>query len=93
MKKFEPGQIVLSEKVADRAAEDGEFNQLVLDCLRRHLSGDWGDLCLEDKKENEFSLDKHLRLLSTYVGAGQPPVWVVTEADRSATTVLFPDEY
>jgi hypothetical protein len=60
--------------------------------LRRHASGDWGDVDDEDRAANNWSVDHGLRLLSAY---GQPPdrLWIITEADRSVTTILRPDEY
>ena len=67
--------------------------QTEIEFLRRHMSGDWGDLSDEDVKENEFSLKEGLRLLSAYqTGKGQK-LWIITEADRSATTILLPSEY
>ena len=67
--------------------------QTATEFLRRHMSGDWGDLSDEDVKENEFSLKQGLRLLSAYqTGKGQK-LWIITEADRSATTILLPSEY
>lgn len=60
--------------------------------LVRHQQGDWGDLSHEDKLENDYSKDKHLRILSAYnTRAGR--LWIITEADRSATTFLLPEEY
>ncbi len=60
--------------------------------LARHAAGDWGDLCDHDRRENELSLEHGRRLLSSYpVGGGR--LWVITEADRSATTILLPEEY
>lgn len=61
--------------------------------LRRHAFCDWGDVCDEDRAENEFSLDKPLRLFSVYHDRGGTRFWIITEADRSATTVLLPDDY
>ena len=60
--------------------------------LQRHQSGDWGDLGEEDWRENDFAIGRALRIFSAY---GQPPdrLWVITEADRSVTTILRPDEY
>jgi hypothetical protein len=60
--------------------------------LERHQSGDWGDLEEEDWRENDFAVSRQLRTFSAY---GQPPdrLWVITEADRSVTTILLPDEY
>ena len=68
--------------------------QAAMHFLARHLRGDWGDLCEEDKQENEFSVRNGFRILSAYKlnGDGQK-VWIITEADRSATTILLPDEY
>ena len=67
--------------------------QTATEFLRRHMSGDWGDLSDDDVKENEFSLKEGLRLLSAYqTGKGQK-LWIITEADRSATTILLPSEY
>lgn len=89
---FQMGQLVATAGVAARMNEP-EFNNFVMESLKRHASGDWGDLSQEDKKENEFSLGKHLRLFSAYKKEGQPKIWIITEADRSVTTVLFPEEY
>lgn len=60
--------------------------------LSRHVRGDWGDLDEEDKKENELSVTEGFRILSAY-GKGDSRLWVITEADRSATTILLPREY
>jgi hypothetical protein len=74
-----------------RACEDFGVNPLNL--IDRHWSGDWGDLPEEDKKENEFSVDKQLRILSAYVIALDVKNWIITEADRSTTTILLAEEY
>ena len=68
--------------------------QTAIDFLRRHMSCDWGsELSEEDVQENELSLKEGFRLLSAYcTGKGQK-LWIITEADRSATTVLLPSEY
>jgi hypothetical protein len=60
----------------------------------RHLRGDWGNLDDEDKQENEFSVQNGYRILSSYRlnGDGQR-IWIITEEDRSATTILLPEEY
>ena len=60
----------------------------------RHVHGDWGTLPSEDWWENAFSLDKELRILSSYpLPDAETKLWVITEADRSATTLLLPEEY
>lgn len=61
--------------------------------LARHQSGDWGDLGDDDRAENEFSLGKHLRLFSAYDLDDGTTIWIITEADRSSTTILLPDDY
>ena len=61
--------------------------------LDRHIVGDWGDMVEEDKAENDFSVDKHLRIFSAYIIAEDVKVWVITESDRSVTTILLPSEY
>lgn len=61
--------------------------------LSRHAAGDWGNVCEEDRLENEFSLDKRLRVFSVYRTRCGDTLWVITEADRSATTLLLPEEY
>ena len=60
--------------------------------LERHRSGDWGEVPPEDARENEFSVRHGFRLLSSYQVAGER-LWVITERDRSATTLLLPSEY
>ena len=67
--------------------------QTEIEFLRRHMSCDWGELSEDDVRENEFSLKEGFRLLSAYqTGKGQK-LWIITEADRSATTLLLPSEY
>lgn len=61
--------------------------------LSRHQHCDWGDLCKEDKKQNDLALKNGDRLFSAYRTAQGIKFWVITEADRSATTVLLPEEY
>ena len=65
----------------------------VLDAIGRHSRGDWGAVCEEDREENELSLREGFRLLSSYQGVNDTKFWVITEHDRSVTTVLLPEEY
>ena len=60
--------------------------------LIRHVNGDWGDVPPEDAKENDLSLQEGFRILSSYPVAGER-LWIITEADRSSTTLLLPSEY
>jgi hypothetical protein len=61
--------------------------------LVRHALGDWGDLCDEDRQANDEALADDLRILSAYKLSDGTKIWVITECDRSATTVLLPEEY
>ena len=90
---FNLGRFLMTRGVNDRVADDEAFAKFVMASLARHAKGDWGDLGDEDKAENELSLKEGFRLLSAYESEGLPKIWIITEADRSATTILFPDEY
>lgn len=70
-----------------------EAKRSPIEFLSRHLRGDWGDLCQEDKTENELGLKYGFRLLSSYPVTPTGKLWVITEADRSVTTLLLPEEY
>jgi hypothetical protein len=90
--KFELGTIVATPGAIELAEEhDVMFPEL----LSRHMVGDWGDICEEDRVQNEWSLEHGERLMSVYhVGdVGSPKLWVITERDRSVTTILKPSEY
>jgi len=60
--------------------------------LSRHASGDWGQLDASDRRENERSLKHGWRVFSSY-SLGDGRIWIITEADRSVTTILLPEEY
>ena len=87
--KFALGQIVATPGALEVMKVEG-IDGVTL--LSRHVIGDWGDLDEEDKQENELSVQKGFRILSAY-GRGKTRLWVITEADRSVTTILRPDEY
>ena len=70
-----------------RAGESG------VDFISRHASGDWGDLDDDDKASNDYDLRHGGRLLSAYYLKDQTKIWIITEYDRSATTILLPSEY
>lgn len=61
--------------------------------IQRHQSGDWGDLEPSDQKENDCAIDIPLRILSAYTLPDKTKIWVITEADRSSTCLLLPEEY
>jgi hypothetical protein len=69
-----------------------EVGEGPFDLLARHVTGDWGELCDFDRRQNEIALRDGYRILSSYdVLTGR--VWIITEADRSITTILLPEEY
>ncbi len=88
--KFSLGQVVATPGALAAFEQSGEQP---LDYVRRHQFGDWGDLCDEDRQENEFSLLHGFRLLSAYKLRNGAKIWVISEADRSSTTILLPSEY
>ena len=87
---FSLGRVVATPG-ALRAIEDA--GQSPEEFLARHHSKDWGELSDEDRRENELSLEQGFRLLSAYRTATGERLWVITEADRSLTTILLPEEY
>jgi len=91
--RFKLGQLVWTQGINELIARDTKFAKFVMGSIGRHAFGDWGDLCEEDKRENEYSLGKYLRLLSSYKSDDGMKIWIITEADRSVTTILLPDEY
>ncbi len=91
--RFKLGRVVCTQGANNLIAEDSRFAKFVMESLGRHSRGDWGDLCEEDKRENEYALGKYLRLFSSYTYDDSRRIWIITEADRSATTILFPEEY
>ena len=86
-------QFPLGKTVATPGALDLLTNEELYTLLHRHSSGDWGDMCQDDKDLNDHALAMgEGRLFSSYV-TGKGRIWVITEADRSITTVLLPSEY
>ena len=65
----------------------------IVAALRRHAAGDWGDVTPDDRAANDEALKSGERILSVYQSATGTTFWVLTEADRSVTTVLLPDDY
>lgn len=61
--------------------------------LRRHVRGDWGEIDDHDRSENELSVEAGFRLHSAYELRDGTRIWIITEADRSSTTILLPSEY
>ena len=90
MIRFPLGRVVATPG-ALRALEHAE--QLPAEFLDRHVNGDWGEMPDEDKQENEFSVALGFRIVSAYTTSAGEKIWIITEADRSYTTLLLPSEY
>lgn len=86
--KFPLGQLVVSRNATTEITPMD-----VLAAVARHAKGDWGDVCDDDRKENELALKEGFRLFSVYHAADGTKFWIITEADRSVTTVLLPEDY
>ena len=86
---FPLGQLVATPGALHALAAAG-VNPVQL--LARHVAGDWGDVPPEDDAENALSLARGFRILSSYP-VGEERVWLITEADRSSTCLLLPEEY
>jgi hypothetical protein len=87
---FSLGRVLATPGALEALKQAG---QTPLQFLTRHQAGDWGDVCPEDARENELSLKHGFRLLSAYTLNTGRKLWIITEADRSATTLLLPEEY
>ncbi len=88
---FDLGKILLTPDAVIAFEECGES---LWKYVERHHSGDWGHVSKRDKKENKLALKKGFRIVSVYKlpNTGEK-IWIITEADRSATTILLPSEY
>jgi hypothetical protein len=87
---FPLGQVVMTPGAFEAFQRTGEQP---IRFLVRHVTGDWGELDEEDRMENEFSLQRGFRVLSRYILTDGTVIWIITEADRSVTTFLLPEEY
>ena len=85
---FQIGKLMMTSGVA---AEEFTMDEL-LDLIRRHVHGDFGEINEEDRQENLLSIREGFRIMSVY-SLNDTKVWVISEADRSVTTILRPDEY
>lgn len=95
MKHFKLGKTMATAGVDERMKRDRIFAAFVSKSLRRYQECDWGDTNKEDKVSNDYAVDNGERILAEYREDGVKPmrIWIITEWDRSATTILFPEEY
>lgn len=88
--RFPLGHLYLTQGAIEALEDAGQSAQ---DFISRHARLEQGELCDDDHRENLFSLDKPLRIFSAFKTMRGEKLWVITEADRSATTILLPSEY
>lgn len=89
---FRLGQIVMTRSIAIDVEESAKFAREVTKALRRYASGDWGDTCAEDAQMNNEAVNGGDRILAAY-NTSNGKIWIITEWDRSATTILYPEDY
>lgn len=96
---LETGLILATDLVKMIMAKNPQFSIFCQNCLQNHKTGNWGDLEEEDKESNDFALQNNERILSSYKFPAdlkienEVKIWIITEYDRSVTTLLFPSEY
>lgn len=88
--KFPLGQVVATPGALKALNDSGQTPDFF---LNRHVQGDWGEVCDEDKQSNDEALTTGERLLSAYRTLKNECIWIITEADRSSSCLLTPDEY
>ena len=94
MKKFDLGQVVVTQGIVRFMEKENGNTGKLAECLVRHTNCDWGDLCDYDKKMNDDAVKNGDRILSAYeIGEDKTKIWIITEWDRSVTTILLPEEY
>lgn len=97
--RFDMGMLVSTRAVGRMRRDNREFDKFVVESLFRFAREDWGTVSEGDGKLNDLSVQEEIgggassRLMGAYVSPGLPKIWIITEADRSVTTVLFPEEY
>ena len=89
-KRFPLGKFLVTPGALKAIRDTGQF---AIDYLARHARGDWGDVCAEDWEANDIALIDGTRLLSAYNLTSGVKIWIITEADRSSTCVLLPEDY
>lgn len=98
--KFQTGELIATQRVSGDMFATPQFSIFCQHSLERHRNGDWGDIPEEDKESNENALNDGDRIFSGYLlpdelkeTANGSKIWIITEHDRSVTTILYPHEY
>lgn len=88
--RFQLGRIFATPAALEALGTTGVS---IITLLTRHVRADWGDLCEGDRQQDDLALAAELRVLSSYRLPNGEAVWIITEADRSATTIMLPGDY
>jgi len=86
--KFRLGHLVATPNALSQLRQED-----ILKAIQRHHGGDWGDIDEHDRQANDQALIEGMRLLSVYHALNGTKFWIITEADRSVTTILLPEDY
>lgn len=93
-KKFELGRVVCTRGIDQILKTDIDAYSFINSCLERFKAGDWGDMDEEDKRTNDEAVRIGERIFAAYIyPKTKEKIWIITERDRSTTTILFPEEY
>ena len=90
---FNMGKVVMTRTINSAIADSGQFAKEVLTSLRRYARYDWGDMCHDDKSLNDSAVKSGLDRIVAAYGTGEGKIYIITEHDRSYTTILFANEY
>ena len=99
MDQIKLGELAATRGIQNEMNDTYGFKAFCMHCVLRHRDRDWGDICEEDKQSNDYAADHGERILSAYIIPKSyclgyvDKIWIITEADRSITTILFPHEY
>lgn len=92
--KFSLGQVVMTRGVNDTIAESAQFSLFIVDSIRRYILCDWGEMPSEDARMNDSAVKNNDdRIVARYNNEEYGNIYIITEYDRSVTTILFTDEY
>ena len=89
---FDTGKVVLTQGISNKMTDSNRFYTQVIKALERYKKEDWGEICEEDKMSNDMAVKYGDRILASYETINGK-IWIITEWDRSYTTILFPEEY
>ena len=90
--KFETGDIYMTAGIAGKFQKDIIFMTFIIECIKKYREGNWGVTEKEDCKRNEIALENGERIFAVYKDRGKK-IWIITEWNRSYTTIMFPEEY